>query len=445
MNKTILFTPVGGTDPISSSNCYEGAVLHICRYYKPDEVILYMSQEVLDNQARDNRYRYCLDKLSELLGWQMDYKIIERKNLTRVHEFDYFYLDFQEVITELYMEMDDTDRLLINVSSGTPAMKSGLLVLQTLKEYPATLIQVSTPEKRMNEHIHKGYDVELLWELNEDNQPEAVCRCREISCPSLEKIKKEEIIKKHMKSYDYSAALTVAETMNEEAISPYIDLLQLAESRIQLDLAEVDKISNLYNYRFMPVRSSSDRALFEYALNMDIRLKKREYADFIRALTPIIVDLFERILKVQYHFDVDQYCHYDKKHVRKWNMLKDKQKCLPDDVIRALDQEYGRFKGGNVYSDHLRIIIGCFSRDIELTDLVNNIRTIEGKVRNDAAHELISVTDKTIRKKTEGYSAKQIMDMIRKLFSYTGIRIKKEYWNSYDDMNAFIINTMEEN
>ena len=48
MNEKILFTPVGGTDPISSTNCFDGAILHICRYYKPNKVIMYMSKEMLD-------------------------------------------------------------------------------------------------------------------------------------------------------------------------------------------------------------------------------------------------------------------------------------------------------------------------------------------------------------------------------------------------------------
>ena len=43
MNQTILFTPVGGTDPISSTNCKDGSMLHICRFYKPNKVIMYMS------------------------------------------------------------------------------------------------------------------------------------------------------------------------------------------------------------------------------------------------------------------------------------------------------------------------------------------------------------------------------------------------------------------
>lgn len=74
-------------------------------------------------------------------------------------------------------------------------MKSGLLVLQTLGEFPARLIQVATPENGISEHIHKDYDVETLWELDEDNRDGAANRCSEVKCPTLSKIKKEEIIK----------------------------------------------------------------------------------------------------------------------------------------------------------------------------------------------------------------------------------------------------------
>ena len=62
-------------------------------------------------------------------------------------------------------------------------------------------------------------------------------------------------------------------------------------------------------------------------------------------------------------------------------------------------------------------------------------------VRNLAAHQIISVTDETIRQRT-GFTTTQIMDMIKRLFSYTGISVKKDYWDSYDQMNDLIIERM---
>ena len=45
MGKRILFSPVGGTDPIKY--CSDGSMLHICRHYQPDEVVLYLSKEMI--------------------------------------------------------------------------------------------------------------------------------------------------------------------------------------------------------------------------------------------------------------------------------------------------------------------------------------------------------------------------------------------------------------
>lgn len=163
MNKIFLFSPVGGTDPISSTNCKDGSLLHICRVYKPDKVYLYMSYEMLEFQKEDNRYLYCLEQLSALQNRKMEYEIIERGRLKDVQKFDYFYEDFSTIIKGIIEEMDETDILLLNVSSGTPAMKSGLLVLTTLGEFPCKSIQVSTPEKGINEHTHRDYDVMTLW------------------------------------------------------------------------------------------------------------------------------------------------------------------------------------------------------------------------------------------------------------------------------------------
>lgn len=187
-------------------------------------------------------------------------------------------------------------------------MKSGLLVLQTLGEFPAKVIQVATPVEKLNEQVHEGYDVETLWELDEDNKEGAQNRCKEIQCPTLSKIKKEEIIKKHILVYDYQAALDVADSLPAEQTVQYRDLIYQAARRVLLDFANVDKTIQKTKFQCLPVRSSSQRKYFEYALTIDIRLKRGEYVDFIRSITPIVVDLFEMILKKQCGIKVDDYC-----------------------------------------------------------------------------------------------------------------------------------------
>ena len=234
MNKIILFSPVGGTDPISESNMRDGSLLHICRYYQPTDVYLYMSKEIVRLHKQDNRYLYCLEQLDVLQERHTKCHLIKRETLKNVQEFDFFYDEFRGIIQKIFDSMDSSDKLLINISSGTPAMKSGLLVWATISEQPYTLIQVTTPDKAMNEHVHRDFEPKLFWELNEDNS-DPVNRCKEVTCPSLSVIKNEEIIKKHVLAYDYSAALRVAKSLPKERTKKYIHLLEMADARLLMD------------------------------------------------------------------------------------------------------------------------------------------------------------------------------------------------------------------
>ena len=94
--RVILFTPVGGTDPISWNNMREGAILQICRKYRPDAVYMYMSAEILEKHKKDNRYLYCLERLEEVIGKEMEYIVIERPELHEVQKFNYFYTCHEE-------------------------------------------------------------------------------------------------------------------------------------------------------------------------------------------------------------------------------------------------------------------------------------------------------------------------------------------------------------
>ena len=86
----------------------------------------------------------------------------------------------------------------------------------------------------------------------------------------------------------------------------------------------------------------------------------------------------------------------------------------------------------------MRALIDGFSQDEQLKRLVENVRSVEGSIRNLAAHEIVSVTEESIKRIT-GFSPKDIMDMIKELFNYTGMSIKGNYWDSYDDMNKVIL------
>ena len=441
MGRTILFSPVGGTDPISAANVYDGSLLHICRFYKPDRVILYMSAEVLKLQEEDDRYRYCLKRLLELQKREMDIESIERPELTEVQEFDYFYDDFRNVLKNIYNGMNEDDELLLNVSSGTPAMKSTLMILGTFGEIPCRLIQVATPVRKMNEHQHRDYDVQTLWELNEDNSENTENRCSEIHCPSLLMLKQEEMIKQHIAVYDYHAALTVAVAMPPVYTRSYINLVRAADFRQQLLLSDADKICNAFGINMFPVKDSNKRKYFEYALMLQNKLLRKEYADFIRGISPLLADLFELILKNYCGLDINKFTSI-RNGIRKW----DRTKLASSDsnvvlIMNILTQNFSKFNYDPVYSSHLKVIIDNMTNDLTLRQLADDLRDVEATVRNLAAHEIVSITADSIRTLT-GQTPDQIMKKIKTAFTYAGMNIKSEYWYSYDEMNRQIIDSM---
>lgn len=157
-------------------------------------------------------------------------------------------------------------------------------------------IQVSTPKKKINPHEEDrdDYDVEGYWELNEDNDEELfVNRCKESEhFYLLDEVRKETIIK-HIKAYDYVAALQIAGEMTEPFDDETMALLKAANSRLQLNIGEIDNLLKPYNISIIPVRIEQQQKIFEYLLSLEIKIKKEQYGDFLRAITPAVVELFK--------------------------------------------------------------------------------------------------------------------------------------------------------
>ena len=433
MPKKILFSPIGGTDPIRYFR--DGSMLHICRHYRPDLVYLYLSHEMMEFHRADNRYIDALERLGVLLDHRFEIRLIERDELINVQQYDVFYQDFRNEILKIENEMEEGDELLLNMASGTPAMKSALFVMATFAEYRFQPIQVSTPKRKMNSEYEQreAYENKIAWERYEDNAKDAPDRCTEVKSLNLMQMLQTEIIKKHISAYDYTAALEVARGIRDGISEDAFCLLQIMDARVKLNRTQIRKLTIGKTYDIYPVKGENDQKIFEYALVLQMKVKKEEYADFIRGITPLVVDLLEMILSSRCHIDLKNCCETDGDMLR-WDKNKLKQAGLLD----LLNSKYrGNFTGGPVYSGPIAKIIEYKCRDTALIRNVNEITRIEGKVRNVAAHEIVSVTDEWFQTKT-GKSAKEIFQILKFLIEKSGIPVKEADWNSYDRMNQEI-------
>lgn len=433
----ILFSPIGGSDPIR--NYHDGSMLHICRNYLPDRVVLYLSGEMYQHHVQDNRYVYCLEELGKKMSHPFEIEVIVRDELTEVQDYEYFYTEFTKCINDIVAQMDEGDELLLNVSSGTPAMKNALIILATLAEFSFQPIQVSTPLKRSNymDENTKKYEVQEQWEFDEDNEPQEgdTSRCEEIKSLNLVKLLKVNLLEKHLQAYDYTAALEIARDLKNHISVKATAMIEQANERNQLNTKRVNELAKKIDYQPMPVKNQENCDLLEYVLLLQMKVRRKEYADFIRAITPVVFELFYRVLKRQCHIDIKDYCD-EKKSGLRWNLEKIKQTEVGD----ILQKEYAAtgFRGGPVYSSQLKPLILHYSVSEKVNSLVTDLRHAEEKARNKAVHTIVSITNEKIVKWTD-YTAEELLVKIQQLTLFVVPGQDGSIWDSYDRMNEAIM------
>jgi CRISPR type III-A/MTUBE-associated protein Csm6 len=442
MSDFVLFSPVGGHDPIASY--HDGAILHICRTYRPKKVYLYLSHEMVQRSQLDDRYCASLHLLEMHLDYKIDeIKLIERDDLRLVHLYDTFYNDFEKILRRIHTENPEM-QLLINLSSGTPAMKNALNLIVTLSPYKMTAIQVASPNERENpkDEDPQKYDVETFWQFDEDNTEDYRNRCmQEHGINLLARIKKESIVRL-VNAYDYSAALMLAKEIEDFVSADSIKLLQAAICRLQLDRSGFSKAMNGLTADFLPIKTGDQCQLFEYILGLQIRVKQKNYVDFIRGLTPVVLDLFEMCLKNELEIDIHTCCKKQLRHGHQVECLSiEKMEASQQgkNILSALNKRWNNKMREEPYNSmHIYCIFDEYAEDREFVQELEKIRNVESRVRNFAAHEITSVTDEWIKTQVH-MTSEEIMKLLKHILRRSGINIKKEYWNSYDEMNKQIV------
>ncbi len=435
----ILFSPIGNTDPIKYFR--DGSMIHICRHYRPDVVYLYLSYEMIQHQKKDNRYTVVLECLGEMLGHRFEVRLIERPELREAQQYDFFYKDFHMELEKIISGMYEGDELILNMASGTPAMKSALLMLATLNEYRYLPIQVHSPNRASNEEYddREGENWRELWEANEDNDVDAENRCEEVKSLNLIYLLKVNSIKKFVEKLDYTAALLVADEIRADLPEDVYTLLRIAKARTMLDRQSIQRI-NVNNFPVYPVKEPNNQRLFEYALILKIKADKEEYADFVRGLTPLVLHILEILLEKKTSYKINELIQLNERNkgALKWDIGK-----LEITGLKSLlDKDYGDFRGGIVYSGHIAKILKAKCDEAELLRRIDEITEVEQKIRNVAAHEIQTVTEDWIISKS-GKSAKDILNNIKFLMKQAKIYNNENDWNAYNEMNKRIIDFLQ--
>ena len=441
--RSVLFSPVGTTDPISYQR--EGALLHICRHYHPECVVLYLSQEMLAQQQKDDRYRRSLRLLAEEEGFETEILCEERPEMDSPHLFDVFYEDFERCIHTLH-ERYPGRRILLNLSSGTPAMKSALAVLPYLIDLPVCGIQVSSPQKAHNDKREplQEYDVDLAWEYNLDRKSEEfVDRCKEPKMENLRAKLQRRTLEAHLKVYDYAAALEAGLQMGNLLPDSARELLQAAALRAR---NEWEKIESPLCERLVAQGSLEEKAILEYMFSLQALQQRGEVAEFLRGLTPALYQLSLYALKKLGNIDLEA-CR-----------SKDGKLYLSqmDPQLAAMVNDL--FKGKYVPTEPssnlcIKLLAKYYSKHACVLPL-RVLRKIEVRLRNTAAHTIQPVPEEVVRQKSReilagnGYAVREegSQAILRLLHDAAEAVFERGPlgWDAYDRMNDAIRAALDE-
>lgn len=319
-HKKILFTPVGTTDPTFKNS--DGSIVQAIKQLKPDKVYLYLSYDMKVRERKTNIVANYLKLLNDS-GINFEYQFFKTDKLENENPqlFDNYYHEFNALITEIVQEnSSDEIELYLNISSGTPAMKSTLFLLasslnigqfQNLKKLSA--MQVNSP----NSHHQVKIPTETAQELydqNDDKTDVSGKRAYISQTPNVSSYLTRREIIKFIDTFDYNAALKLAQSIRNSVNSEVIALLMYGKDRRNLDLNKfiqskqanwVDK--KLLRLKFTTAKTTLNspkisRDLYEYLLNLSALAYNNDYLNFIRGLSPALSVLFADALKLTYPY-----------------------------------------------------------------------------------------------------------------------------------------------
>lgn len=454
--KRILFSPIGNSDPVNAG--YDGSWIHCCRKIKPDLTVIYLSAEMDEKEKSHQIYSRTLHLLNEKIGTSTELRIEHRPNLTSAHLFDAFYKDFETILINLHNEYPDAE-LYVNVSSGTPAMKSCLTTLSNLMLFPMHLIQVDAPPyltdyiKGKKDIVPNGenYDVEENWDNNLDNLEVEAKRAHQLDGEQqmLRILRKQ--IETLVDNNEFCVALLLANAEAKDFISESAkQSLKAAAARMNLNLREAVTKFNGIGYK--DVWSSNEERylkseLFrasEMILTMKADLDRNDIGNCLRKLTPVLLVLAnEYLITKGIDFQKEGIVEY-RDNEEPYLNINNLEKKYPDLYKKGESYFTKYYKYGYSSATLISILDFVDGKDDKGADYLKQLRRIEKLMRNKYAHELVYISPKEFNK-IVNCTAEDVMAFLVKTVKIINPQlVPKEYWSGYDKMKAFIKSKLHE-
>ena len=383
----VLISAVGNTDPIR--NFHDGALVHIARRYRPDKIIIVFSEELIRKKDDIEKVIRSID--SEYFPEIVYHEPIILNN--EVHIFDTMFDQFDDIIREYYTKDDE---FILNLSSGTPQIKSALFVLNRLSEINVKAVQVPSPEKKSNAGVRHddSEDIDVLIDTNMDNKQDYVDRTIEDTSDKFKQGLIKKTLRDFIKKYDYKASLEIANQL------PDFPGLKDCRKKLQdiVDSLDRQDIPQLLQKKKW---SEEQKKVLNAYLTIDLQKERGNFSEGLIRIKNLTEFILEDYIGNRYPEFLDNYVNESEKY----------------------------YLGIQDYNKILQI------KDRTLYDKIKPILRIN-KTRNTVAHRLDSIKAEDL--KQLGPVLKTLKGLVKEQYQFT----EKDF-NFYKDLNKELLELLK--
>lgn len=230
-----------------------------------------------------------------------------------------------------------------------------------------------------------------------------------------------------------------------------LNSIQLAQAIIDVNIPEIEKLAPKVNRHYLLKPTFLRRRVYSYMHYMTIQYQRQEYMDYVRGLSPLLVDLLRLLIEHDFMPDLNEFIkpvikeNADGKPI--YRGLQWQQSIVesePNLVAQTFTKYYGnRFNYDHyVSSSHLLKIIDDYCQNDEIKAKTQSLRHIEKYIRNLVAHEIIYVNDELVERRT-GMTVSQIHHLLKESLLLAGLDDKRQ-WEILNELNKTIKNTILE-
>ncbi len=454
MKNGILITVVGTTDPIRGN--YDGPILHIVRHYSPKKVVLILSEEI----GRNEKEYHHNEEAIHLLKPDCEVKSV-MTGITDVYGYDAFALSLLNICNQV-KNSNEGEKIYLNISSGTPQMKTAFCMIAISDPETYVPIQVISPENAANKS--KVFEpskelVEEWFETDIDNEEGVPSRC---NIPELLNFKRPILqfqILSLIQNYDYSGACQLYKENQKVFSEKAGTLLEHARRRLNLEHKEASALAEKLGLKaeLYPVSRSNISRLIEFYNSMKVKQIRGELNDFamrMEILTEYLgIFLLEDCMRVPLASITDS-----RKLKNSTLLLLSKVKCESkiNGIVDYLNKQFadtklGEFDWGKPISAtsivHIVSYLSTkaeFERYAEVTAEMNKWIVLTSQIRNPAAHTIISITEDIFRNSYGNKTSETLVNNMRTaLIKIFGKEISKEAFDIYKKINGMIKDELE--